>query len=103
MPSLKLLFLSFGLAEAAKHRVNVGKGGLKFSPNSTTAAVGDTVEFKFHPEQHSVVKGVFDKPCQAATTDGFFSGSINATKGAAVSSSLPSFELSVTWTSSTQY
>lgn len=87
MPSLQLFFLALGLAEATKHRINVGKGGLKFSPNSTTAAVGDTVEFKFHPEQHSVVKGVFDKPCQAATTDGFFSGSITATK-AAVSSNL---------------
>ncbi|KAH7024626.1 Cupredoxin [Microdochium trichocladiopsis] len=85
MPSLQLLPLFLGLAAAAKHRIDVGKGGLKFEPNTTTAAVGDTIEFHFYPERHSVARGIFDKPCEAATTDGFYSGYFNVTTGEAKS------------------
>ncbi|TVY88760.1 hypothetical protein LAWI1_G007640 [Lachnellula willkommii] len=36
--------------------IDVGEDGLTFSPNSTTAAIGDTIEFHFYPEKHSVAQ-----------------------------------------------
>ncbi|TVY33116.1 Extracellular serine-rich protein [Lachnellula subtilissima] len=43
--------------------IDVGEDGLKFSPNTTTAAIGDTIEFHFYPPQHSVAQSSFDSPC----------------------------------------
>ena len=48
--------------------IQVGMGGLKFSPNSITAAVGDELVFTFYPANHSVAAGfvlpwtMFSKP-----------------------------------------
>lgn len=50
-------------ATAATISVDVGKGGLTFTPDSITAAKGDIVEFHFVGGYHDVVKGDFDKPC----------------------------------------
>lgn len=33
------------LAQAVNHMVTVGSGGLIYSPNTVSAAVGDTIEF----------------------------------------------------------
>ena len=74
LPTIATVFA--GVAAAAKHKIAVGKGGLHFKPNTTTAAVGDTVEFSFWPKEHSVAVGAFANPCQAATTGGFFSGMV---------------------------
>lgn len=62
-----------GSAMAADHVVVVGKDGLSFVPNTTTAAKGDTVTFKFWPQSHSVAQGAFAKPCEPLAS-GFWSG-----------------------------
>jgi len=63
-------------ANAATQIIDVGKGSsLAFSPNSLTAAVGDTLEFHFYSGSggHSVVSSTFDSPCVPAP-GAFFSG-----------------------------
>jgi len=67
-----------GVANAAVHEIDVGMGGsLAFSPNSLTAAVGDTLEFHFFSGSggHSVVSSTFQSPC-VPTSNAFFSGYI---------------------------
>ncbi|KAL1889587.1 hypothetical protein Sste5346_008836 [Sporothrix stenoceras] len=51
------------VASAATFVVDVGQGGLTFTPDSVTAAKGDIVEFHFVGGVHDAVKGDFDKPC----------------------------------------
>ncbi|PVH88243.1 hypothetical protein DL98DRAFT_648400 [Cadophora sp. DSE1049] len=50
-------------APAATHSVNVGAAGLVFTPDSLTANVGDTVEFRFYPQNHSVARAEYKTPC----------------------------------------
>ena len=69
-------------AAAASHDIQVGMGGLKFTPSSTTAAVGDTVVFHYYPGNHDVVQGAFASPC-APLSGGFYSGFIDTTGGVA--------------------
>lgn len=59
------------------HNIDVGKGGIKFTPNTTMAAIGDTLQFHFYTGagSHSVVEGMFSSPCLPAT-NAFFSGYI---------------------------
>jgi len=74
----------FGLvsaAAAATHEVKVGNDlhtleGLQYSPNVTTAAMGDTVVFHFWPGPHDVVQGDYNNPCNPLT-DAFYSGFIS--------------------------
>lgn len=75
-----------GLVSAADqvkvHVVQVGddQGSLKFFPEELQAAVGDMVQFQFHPKNHSVARSGFTNPCNpldpatANGTSGFFSG-----------------------------
>ena len=42
-----ILVLCASFAQAAVFDVDIGKGGLTFTPNNVTAAVGDTVVFTF--------------------------------------------------------
>ena len=72
-------------ATAATVRIDVGENGLAFTPNNVTAAMGDMLEFHFHPINHSVVMGDFSNPCQPATTGGFFSGFMPTSSGENVS------------------
>ncbi|KAI5858330.1 hypothetical protein BZA05DRAFT_313788, partial [Tricharina praecox] len=55
------------------HVVQVGRRGdslaLRFTPEDTTADVGDMVQFQFYPLNHSVAEATFDKPCVPATDD----------------------------------
>ena len=77
MSPLTKLLLAAGLvmqAGATTIKVAVGKTGLTFDPNIIPAKVGDVLEFNFYPRNHSVVAGDFSKPCQPATSGGFFSG-----------------------------
>jgi plastocyanin len=67
-------------ATAATHDILVGNSGLAFSPNSTTAAKGDTVVFHFYPGNHDVVQGDFNSPC--STSGGFYSGFVDSGSGA---------------------
>lgn len=76
----------------ATHVIQVGgaNGSLTFSPENIKAAVGDLVQFQFHPKNHSVVQSTFDQPCTPIQnvmpnmTTAFFSGFMptNASVGA---------------------
>ncbi len=58
--------------------VTAGQGGLVYSPDSVTAAVGDTVEFHFFASFHTAVQGDFNTPCmRGSASGGFNSGRIN--------------------------
>ena len=61
-------------ASPGVHSVAVGQGGLTFSPNSLTAAVGDQVEFHFDSPTHSVAQGDFNNACQPLNSSSFWSG-----------------------------
>ncbi|KAE9981364.1 hypothetical protein EG328_011714 [Venturia inaequalis] len=67
---------------AATKQVMVGpNGGLTFSPTSVTAAVGDTVQFMFVSQNHTVTSG---NPNAGCTPNGVFnSGFVPAPGGAA--------------------
>lgn len=69
LPLLAILPLSF----AKVITVDVGKGGLVFSPDTITAEKGDSIEFTFYPQSHTVVESTFDKPCNYKS-GGIFSG-----------------------------
>lgn len=64
--------------------VNVAQGGLTFSPNNIKADKGDTLEFHFYPNSHSVVQGDGSKACQPVA-GGFYSGVVKSSGGMNVS------------------
>lgn len=66
------------IAVAATIKINAGENGLAFSPNSTTANVGDVIEFHFFGAFHTAVQGDFGTPCQrgSLSSTGFNSGPI---------------------------
>jgi plastocyanin len=61
--------------EATVHTVAVGatNGSLLFFPYTIIAAVGDTVQFQFHPANHSVTESDFGTPYQPKSS-GLYSG-----------------------------
>ncbi|KAL8293898.1 hypothetical protein RB597_007672 [Gaeumannomyces tritici] len=70
-----LVASTLALQAAAKTiQIDVGKNGLRFSPNVTEAAKGDVLEFHFFAVNHSVVEGRFDAPCRPARESAIFSG-----------------------------
>lgn len=69
-----LLLATAALTAANTIPVSVGKDGLTFSPNVIRANVGDVIEFRFWPRNHSVVAGDFTNACRPAASNGFFSG-----------------------------
>lgn len=75
--STVLLFVASALlstSNAADFAVQVGQGGLKFSPDHVSGAVvGDTVTFQFLPSGHTATQGSFNTPC-THLTGGFDSG-----------------------------
>ncbi|ORY72581.1 Cupredoxin [Leucosporidium creatinivorum] len=94
--SLLCSFVTSSLA--ANHQIVVGGTGLVFTPEETTAAVGDTVEFIFQPPQHTVTQSSFADPCtllKNATTgaEGFNSGPVPVQAGAATA---PAWTLEIT-------
>jgi len=79
---LSALFVA--CASAAQHDIDVGEGGsLRFSPNTTTAAPGDTIIFSFYTRIHGVAQSTFDAPC-AAIANSFFSGVVDSSAGEGV-------------------
>jgi len=56
------------------HIIEVGNGGTKFTPDTMTVPVGDSVEFRFYPSNHSVVQSSFDSPCTPINDQALFSG-----------------------------
>ncbi|KAM0425563.1 hypothetical protein ACHAPT_009094 [Fusarium lateritium] len=75
--SVALLGLLAAGASAETHKVEVGKGGLKYTPDAIKASKGDIVEFHFD-SMHTVVAGDFNKPCTPAASGGFYSGQLPA-------------------------
>ncbi|KAG4030092.1 hypothetical protein MFRU_013g01160 [Monilinia fructicola] len=64
---------------AATHTVSVGADGLNYSPRELTADVGDVIEFRFYPQNHSVARAEYKQPCipyedTGAGKVGFWSG-----------------------------
>ncbi|KAM7207806.1 Cupredoxin [Naviculisporaceae sp. PSN 640] len=76
MKSTTLLSL-ISTASAATIRIDVGKEGLTFSPDTVTAQRGDVLEYHFYgPLPHSVVQSDFSGPCNPSETGGFYSGTV---------------------------
>ncbi|TVY47029.1 putative GPI-anchored cupredoxin [Lachnellula occidentalis] len=77
---LTVLGLAVAVACAKSIDIDVGEEGIKFEPNSTTADVGDVLNFHFYSATgpHSVVSSSFDSPC-APAANAFFSGLIDGT------------------------
>ncbi|OXV10199.1 hypothetical protein Egran_02040 [Elaphomyces granulatus] len=62
-------------------KVDVGEdGGLIYKPDTMKASTGDTIQFTFYPQNHSVVQSAFDKPCQPQQ-NGIFSGFMPVSSG----------------------
>ncbi|KAH8750879.1 Cupredoxin, partial [Hyaloscypha finlandica] len=77
---ISLLALAAYVNAGTPHIIDVGEGGaLTFSPDSLTAAVGDTLEFHFYSGSggHSVASSTLESPCVPAP-DAFFSGFLKA-------------------------
>jgi plastocyanin len=69
-----------GLAATAVAKtivITAGTGGLAFSPDTVTAAVGDILEFHFVGSIHTAVQGDFSSPC-VQSSGGFDSGKITS-------------------------
>ncbi|KAH8596493.1 Cupredoxin [Bisporella sp. PMI_857] len=69
-------------AAAATHTVTVGgPGGLIYSPESISAAVGDMVVFTFLSNNHTATQSAFDTPCKklADGVDSGFMANVNNT------------------------
>ncbi|TVY22544.1 putative GPI-anchored cupredoxin [Lachnellula hyalina] len=51
-------------APVATHTVSVGADGFNFSPSQVFANVGDIIEYRFYPQNHSVARAAFgSNPC----------------------------------------
>ncbi|CAO2652889.1 Nn.00g023000.m01.CDS01 [Neocucurbitaria sp. VM-36] len=66
-------------ASAQTHTIQVGLADHKFRPEVTKAEIGDTVEFRFYPANHSVVRAEYGFPCipyemTGPDKQGFFTG-----------------------------
>ncbi len=63
-----------------------GQGGLTFDPETVTAEVGDELDFRFFPSNHSVASGDFTNACHPSpqSSQAFCSGFIAVNKGEAV-------------------
>lgn len=83
-----LLAAASTLATAKNIKVQVGAGGLNYSPDTITADVGDVVDFTFTGKVHDVVSGPFGSPCQPATSGGFYSGFMQDASSSSVRSPL---------------
>jgi plastocyanin len=80
MRALALFTLLPATALTAILDVDVGENGLVFSPDTLTAATGDTVVFYFYPGAHSVAQSTFASPCQPLS-GGIWSGVFSPTNG----------------------
>ena len=80
---LALLPLALG-QNSSVYTVDVGEGGLIFTPNSMTANVGDQVQFNFYPQNHSVAQSNFANPCVPLNNNAIFSGFFPVANGTSV-------------------
>ncbi|EIW85455.1 Cupredoxin [Coniophora puteana RWD-64-598 SS2] len=68
------------------HQVQVGAGGLTYTPSNITAQPGDTITFKFMAKNHTATQSTFADPCKKldnTTTNqlGFDSGFMPVANG----------------------
>jgi plastocyanin len=70
-------------ALAATFQVEVGKGGLTFTPNQVSGVAGDEVIFTFTAKNHTVTQSTLANPC-AAVAGGGDSGFMPVAAGATV-------------------
>lgn len=83
--SLAVLGIAAAGANAETHIVKaVAKPSFRFEPNVVRAEAGDYIEFHFGPQNHSVARGTFSKGCEAAHSNGFFSGYLPVEEGESV-------------------
>ncbi|KAH4354200.1 hypothetical protein HBH97_254560 [Parastagonospora nodorum] len=66
-------------APTQTYTVQVGLADHKFQPDTVQAGIGDIVEFRFYPANHSVVRAKYGLPCvpyemTGSQRTGFFSG-----------------------------
>lgn len=72
-------------AQAAAETIVIQASNTAFEPASVNASAGDILEFHFGPNNHSVVMGDLDNPCQPAAKGGFYSGFLPVKSGENVS------------------
>jgi len=71
------LTLLLPLTPAPNIAIQVGQSGLSFTPNTTTAVVGDTLTFHYQSSTHNVIRGSPSSACTPLIGDGiFYSGTI---------------------------
>src|SRR5450432_1369563 len=90
-PSIALLAAMIASAVAKTIQIDVGKTDLVFSPDTTTAVVGDVLEFHFYSSSHTAVQGDFSTPCQMGSmmSSGFNSGPIDGSVSPLSNTSFP--------------
>jgi plastocyanin len=76
IPTALLLALAATGVHAASHRIDVGRGGLTFTPDTVTAAVGDTVDFYFVGGTHDAVTSEYATPCSPRASGERFSSGV---------------------------
>ncbi|KAH8119305.1 hypothetical protein DFH11DRAFT_437317 [Phellopilus nigrolimitatus] len=77
---LALSLLPALAAAQTVHTIDVGQGGLQFSPSTTTASNGDIINFVFSAADHTVTQSTLANPC--TPLDGGFNSGIVNTVGA---------------------
>src|SRR4051794_34440040 len=87
-----LLVGGLAIAAAENILINAGNGLATFAPDSIQANVGDTLEFHFFSNLHTVVQGDFDTPCAMGSKkdSGWNSGPFNNTEDGGVRPQCPS-------------
>ncbi|KAF7307790.1 hypothetical protein MKEN_01139100 [Mycena kentingensis (nom. inval.)] len=93
-PSLVLLLLSnWAIAADVVHEVTVGVEGSFFVPQTTSAGLGDIVQFIAAGDAHTITQSSFDAPC-TRLSGGFDSGILG--RGANFSRPTPFWSLTIT-------
>ncbi|KAK1600205.1 extracellular serine-rich protein [Colletotrichum navitas] len=82
---------------AETHTIAVGVSGFSFTPSKVDANVGDTIEWLFYPDGHSVIRSAFGFPCTPYEyveigRQGFYSGN---TSVKAITNDMPRFRVLV--------
>ncbi|EFQ29424.1 extracellular serine-rich protein [Colletotrichum graminicola] len=82
---------------AETHTIAVGVSGFSFTPSKVDANVGDTIEWLFYPDGHSVIRSEFGFPCTPYEyvdigRQGFYSGN---TSVKAITNDMPRFRVLV--------
>ncbi|KAK1996238.1 extracellular serine-rich protein [Colletotrichum falcatum] len=82
---------------AETHTIAVGVSGFSFTPSKVAANVGDTIEWLFYPDGHSVIRAEFGYPCTPYEyvdigRQGFYSGNESVK---AITNDMPRFRVLV--------